>query len=145
MQCPDAHLFCMECARRAAEETIGNSKVVRQCDYIALVSRGIFPYALGSLLCGSKRLQGGMNSRTCPYRTTAYHSYNCKPFPISEVRRFLPAKTIDRWESIKQDKAIKEAGIEGLEVSVIVALSVSLMPILHVNVVVPILPLFRHY
>jgi len=61
------------------------------------------------------------------------------------VRRFLPAKTIDRWESIKQDKAIKEAGIEGLEVSVIVALSVSLMPILHVNVVVPILPLFRHY
>ena len=76
---------------------------------------------------------------------TTHHCYNCKPFPISEVRRFLPAKTIDRWESIKQDKAIKEADIEGLEVSVIVVLSVSLMPILHVNVVVPILSLFHHY
>jgi len=87
-----------------------------------------------------------MNLRTCLIQTiTIHHCYNCKSFPISEVRRFLPAKTIDRWEAIKQDKAIQEAGIEGLEVSVIVALSVSLMPILHVNIVVPILSLFRHY
>lgn len=67
MQCLDAHLFCMECARRAAEEAIGNNKVVRQCDYIALVSRIVFPFALGSFLYGPKRLQRGMNLRTCPY------------------------------------------------------------------------------
>jgi hypothetical protein len=38
VQCPEAHLFCMECARRAAEEAIGRRNVVRQCDYLVLVS-----------------------------------------------------------------------------------------------------------
>jgi hypothetical protein len=52
----------------------------------------------------------------------------CKPFPISETRRFLPAKTFDLWERIKQDKAIEQAGIEGLEVNAVAALSVYLKP-----------------
>ena len=64
MQCLDAHLFCMECARRAAEEAMGNRKVVRQRDY---TSKMIFPFALGFLLYGPKWLQGGMDLRTYPY------------------------------------------------------------------------------
>jgi hypothetical protein len=56
--------------------------------------------------------------------TTTHHDF--KVFPISEVHRFLPVKTFDLWERIKQDKAIEQAGIEGLEASVIVLLSVSL-------------------
>ncbi|KAG8756247.1 hypothetical protein FRC12_010630, partial [Ceratobasidium sp. 428] len=31
MQCPDAHLFCRECARRSAEECIGNRKTSLVC------------------------------------------------------------------------------------------------------------------
>lgn len=56
---------------------------------------------------------------------TAHHEF--KAFSISEVRRFLPAKTFDLWERIKQDTAIKQAGIEGLEVSVVVLLIVSFL------------------
>jgi len=44
---------------------------------------------------------------------------NHKPFAISEVRRFLSTKTFDLWERIKQEEEIKQAGIEGLEVSVV--------------------------
>jgi hypothetical protein len=53
--------------------------------------------------------------------------YNFKLFSISEVHRFLPAKTFDLWERIKQEKAIKQAGIEGLESSAVVLRSVSLI------------------
>ncbi len=31
IQCPEAHLFCKECARRNAEESIGNDKPVVRC------------------------------------------------------------------------------------------------------------------
>ncbi|KAF8300413.1 hypothetical protein DL93DRAFT_2122285 [Clavulina sp. PMI_390] len=31
VQCPEAHLFCMDCARRTAEEAIGNRKVELLC------------------------------------------------------------------------------------------------------------------
>ena len=50
---------------------------------------------------------------------TAINHYYYKPFPLSELRRFLPEKTFDLWERIKQDKAIEQAGLEGLEVRVI--------------------------
>lgn len=31
VQCPDAHLFCRDCARRSAEECIGNRKTNLNC------------------------------------------------------------------------------------------------------------------
>ncbi|ESK93036.1 ring finger [Moniliophthora roreri MCA 2997] len=40
----------------------------------------------------------------------------CKlPFPVSELRRFLPEKLMELYERIKQRKEIEMAGIEGLE------------------------------
>ncbi|KAF9264839.1 hypothetical protein L218DRAFT_861859 [Marasmius fiardii PR-910] len=40
----------------------------------------------------------------------------CKmPFPVSELRRFLPDKLMDLYERVKQSKEIEMAGLEGLE------------------------------
>ncbi|KAL0071545.1 hypothetical protein AAF712_001402 [Marasmius tenuissimus] len=40
----------------------------------------------------------------------------CKlPFPVSELRRFLPDKLMELYERVKQAKEIEMAGLEGLE------------------------------
>ncbi|KAJ4488145.1 hypothetical protein J3R30DRAFT_3433416 [Lentinula aciculospora] len=40
----------------------------------------------------------------------------CKlPFPLSELRRFLPDKLLELYERVKQRKEIEMAGLEGLE------------------------------
>ncbi|KAG9099890.1 hypothetical protein FRC06_004730 [Ceratobasidium sp. 370] len=76
VQCPEAHLFCRECARRSAEECIGN----RKTDLVCMDQSG------------------------------------CKlAFAISEIQRFLPAKSLELWHRIKQEQEIELAQIPGLE------------------------------
>ncbi|KAI9204892.1 uncharacterized protein BJ171DRAFT_91176 [Polychytrium aggregatum] len=73
-QCEEGHLFCMECANRAAKEAIGIRK--------------------GRVKC--------MDMSSCPYS-----------FTDGELRRFLSEADFEGLSKIRQEEAIRQAGLEG--------------------------------